>query len=306
MIDLRFAIRQLLKSPGFTALTVMTLALGIGMNTAIFSLINELFLRGLPFQEPERLVILEAEAKERNLERTADVGPALLAFPRWADGLLRISPRMPATGYILTGIGDPVQLLGANVTANYFETLGVKPIRGRLFLPEEEMKADVALVSANFWRKRLNSDPNVIGRSVTLERRCHDRSSVCCRTCRSSGPDANAEVWTAKPFDLPGLTPGAPDARRQFHARGRPDETRRDHRAGPCRAACHCNKVTAQQRPETRIIPGRPSCTPIIEDTTGDCARPLSPCFAAVGCGPAHRLQQCRQSAARSVHRPAP
>nr|MBA2623233.1 hypothetical protein [Chthoniobacterales bacterium] len=66
--DLRFALRQLLKSPGFTALTVITLALGIGMNTAIFSLINELFLRGLPFQEPNRIVVLEAEAKERNLE----------------------------------------------------------------------------------------------------------------------------------------------------------------------------------------------------------------------------------------------
>ena len=64
-------------------------------------------------------------------------------------------------GYILTGLGDPIQLLGADVTANYFDTLGVKPIRGRLFLPEEEMKADVALVSASFWRKRLNSDPNV-------------------------------------------------------------------------------------------------------------------------------------------------
>ncbi len=69
MIDLRFALRQLLKSPAFTLLAVITLALGIGMNTAIFSLINDLFLRGLPFAEPDRLVILQAEAKERNLEQ---------------------------------------------------------------------------------------------------------------------------------------------------------------------------------------------------------------------------------------------
>jgi hypothetical protein len=67
MIDLRFALRQLLKSPAFTTLAVVTLALGIGMNTAIFSLINDLFLKGLPFQDPDRLVVLEAEAKERNL-----------------------------------------------------------------------------------------------------------------------------------------------------------------------------------------------------------------------------------------------
>ena len=66
MIDLRFAFRQLLKSPAFTTLAVLTLALGIGMNTAIFSLINDLFLKGLPFQDPDRLVVLEAEAKERN------------------------------------------------------------------------------------------------------------------------------------------------------------------------------------------------------------------------------------------------
>ncbi|HEY8834229.1 MAG TPA: hypothetical protein VIM09_01495, partial [Chthoniobacterales bacterium] len=69
MIDLRFALRQLLKSPAFTLLAVITLALGIGMNTAIFSLINDLFLKGLPFQNPDRLVILQAEAKERNLEQ---------------------------------------------------------------------------------------------------------------------------------------------------------------------------------------------------------------------------------------------
>jgi ABC-type antimicrobial peptide transport system permease subunit len=161
MTDLRFVLRQLFKSPGFTLLTVLTLALGIGMNTAIFSLINELFLRGLPFQEPHRLVTIEAEAKERNLE---DLPMSVPRFWHFRDGQTVFSHFAADTGngYILTGMGEPIQLLGFNVTANYFETLGVKPIRGRLFLPDEEMKADVALVSASFWRKRLNSDPNVV------------------------------------------------------------------------------------------------------------------------------------------------
>ena len=167
MTDLRFAIRQLLKSPGFTALTVLTLALGIGMNTAIFSLINDLFLRGLPFEEPNRIVSIQAEAKDRKLEQLPMSVPR---FWQFRDGQTVFSNigADGGNGYILTGLGDPVQLNGSEVTANYFELLGVKPIRGRLFQPEEEMKADVALVSANFWRNRLGSDPNVIGRSVTL------------------------------------------------------------------------------------------------------------------------------------------
>src|SRR3712207_2554136 len=167
MNDLRFALRQLLKSPGFTALTVLTLALGIGMNTAIFSLVNELFLRGLPFKEPARILVLEAEAKERNL---TELPMSVPRFWHFRDGQTVFSSfaAEAGNGYIMTGMGDPIQLLGANVTANYFDTLGVKPIRGRHFLPEEEMKADVAVVSELFWKNRLNSDPNVLGRSVTL------------------------------------------------------------------------------------------------------------------------------------------
>jgi putative ABC transport system permease protein len=151
MIDLRFAIRQLLKSPAFTLLAVITLALGIGMNTAIFSLINDLFLKGLPFQDPDRLVILQAEAKERNLEQLPMSVPR---FWHYRDGQTVFSSFAAdaGMGYILTGLGDPVQLNGANTTANYFDTLGMHPILGRTFLPEEEMKADVALVSQNFWR----------------------------------------------------------------------------------------------------------------------------------------------------------
>src|SRR5436190_2059270 len=72
------------------------------------------------------------------------------------------------TGFIVTGLGDPIQLNGDNVTANYFHLLGVKPILGRLFRPDEEMKADVAVISEHFWQSRLAADPNVLGRSLTL------------------------------------------------------------------------------------------------------------------------------------------
>ena len=203
MTDLRFALRQLLKSPGFTALTVITLALGIGMNTAIFSLINDLFLRGLPYAEPDRLVVIEAEAKDRNLE---DLPMSVPRFWHFRDGQTAFTQLGASAfnGYILTGLGDPIQLFGSDVTANYFDLLGVKPIRGRLFTQEEEMKADVALVSNNFWRNRLNSDPQVVGRSITLNGVPTTIVGVLPKMPVSWwGP--NAEVWTAKPFQLAGL-----------------------------------------------------------------------------------------------------
>ena len=115
-------------------------------------------------------------------------------------------------------MGDPVQLNGSEVTANYFDLFGVKPIRGRLFLPQEEMKADVALVSANFWRNRLGSDPNVIGRSITLNGVAdHDRRRVAehaDRMVRTERGSLDDETVRARRTDA-----RTTHARRQFHAR---------------------------------------------------------------------------------------
>jgi len=204
MTDLRFAIRQLLKSPAFTLLAVITLALGIGMNTAIFSLINDLFLKGLPFEKPDQLVILQAEAKERNLEQLPMSVPR---FWHYRDGQTVFSSfgADSGMGYILTGQGDPVQLNGANTTANYFDTLGIHPIMGRNFLAEEEMKADVALVSQNFWRKHLNSDPQAIGRSITLNGVATTIVGVL-PPLPISWFGRDPDIFTVKPFQLPGLT----------------------------------------------------------------------------------------------------
>jgi predicted permease len=203
MTDLKFAIRQLLKTPGFSALTVLTLALGIGMNTAIFSLINDLFLRGLPFEKPDQIVVLQAEAKERNLTQLPMSVPRFWHF-RDGQTVFTELAADTGTGFIMTGNGDPIQLGGANVTANYFDLLGVKPLRGRLFLKEEEMNADVAVVSQNFWRNRLGSDPNVVGRSVNLNGVATTIVGVIPNMpIVWWGP--NTEVWTVKPFEFPGL-----------------------------------------------------------------------------------------------------
>src|SRR5438045_5241852 len=168
MTDLRFALRQLLKSPGFTLLALITLALGIGLNTAIFSLINDLFLRGLPFKDPERVVHMYSNARERKLLELAVSVPR---FQHYRDGQT-IFDGFGAENvlpFTLTGLGEPVQLFGGKVTSNYFDVLGVRPIRGRNFLPEVEETADVARVTENFGKKRMGGDPNVVGRSITLD-----------------------------------------------------------------------------------------------------------------------------------------
>ena len=202
--DIRFAFRQLLKSPGFTLLALITLALGIGLNTAIFSLINDLFLRGLPFKEPGRVLHMYSNAKDRNLLEIAVSAPR---YQHYRDGQTMFDGfggenTLPFT---LTGLGDPVQLFGGKVTSNYFDVLGVRPIRGRNFLPQEEDSADVAMVTENLWQKRMGGDANVIGRSITLDGVPHTIVGVLPNLPFSwTGP--NAEVWTTNPFVIPGFS----------------------------------------------------------------------------------------------------
>src|SRR5947199_1856718 len=202
--DLRFALGQLLKAPGFTLLALLTLALAIGLNTAIFSLINDLFLRGLSFKEPQRLVHMYSNARERNLLELAISVPR---FQHYRDGQT-VFDGLGAENifaFTLTGLGDPVQLFGGRVTVNYFDVLGVRPIRGRNFLPEEGDGADVAMVTENFWQKRMGGDVNVIGRSITLDAVSHTIVGVLPNLPFSwAGP--NAEIWTTKPFLIPGLS----------------------------------------------------------------------------------------------------
>src|SRR2546430_6342978 len=202
MTDLRFALRQLIKSPGFAFLAVITLALGIGLNTAIFSLIIDLFLRGLPFHQPERIVRIYGESRERELKQLPYSIPR---FWHYRDGQTVFSGMAADNGYAvtLTGLGEAVQVNAQTVTANYFDVLGVRPIRGRVFLPQEEMNANVVMISENFWRRRLGSDPAVLGRSITLNDVPLTIVGVVPNmTAAWVGPDL--EVFIAKPFDLPG------------------------------------------------------------------------------------------------------
>jgi putative ABC transport system permease protein len=204
MTDLRFALRQLIKSPGFTFLALITLALGIGLNTTIFSLINDLFLRGLPFDQPERVVHLFSGDKARD---RIDFPLSVPRFMHYREGQTLFSgiAAENGTAFTVTGLGDPFQILAFRATANYFDVLGVHPIRGRNFLPEEEESADVALVTENFWRKRLGGDPNVVGRSIALDGVSHTIVGVL-PNMPVSWVGLNTEVWTTKPYLVAGFS----------------------------------------------------------------------------------------------------
>ncbi|MGZ4982745.1 MAG: ABC transporter permease [Chthoniobacterales bacterium] len=203
MTDLRFALRQLFKSPGFTALALITLALGIGLNTAIFSLINDLFLRGLPFREPSRVLHVFSHAKDQRVDFP-------LSAPRYyhfRDGQTVFDGFAAENGSAatVTGLGDAFQVPIFKATANYFDVLGLRAIRGRTFLPEEEEGADVAIITERFWKSRLGSDPNVIGRALTLDGVTHTIVGMI-PTLPVSWTGPNADIWTTKPFIIPGFS----------------------------------------------------------------------------------------------------
>jgi putative ABC transport system permease protein len=172
MNDLRFAVRQLRKSPGFTTVAVLTLALGIGANTTMFTAINAVLLRPLPYSQPDRLVqILEAARRE---------SPSVVAYPDFLDWQqqTKLFAEMAAyqlAAFNLTGADESERVPGLRITANFFRTLGVKPALGRDFLAEEDEPGGsaVLLLSYRLWERRFGADPAVIGRSVPLDGRGH-------------------------------------------------------------------------------------------------------------------------------------
>ena len=203
MNDLKFALRQLRKSPAFTAIAIITLALGIGLNTAIFSLINDLFLRGLPFRQPSRVLHVFSHAKDQRV----DFPLSAPRFMHFRDGQTIFDGFAGENGLAatVTGVGDPFQVPIFKTTANYFDVLGVPVIRGRTFLAQEEEGADVAVVTERFWKSRLGGDPNVIGRGLTLDGVSHTIVGVI-PTLPVSWTGPNADIWTTKPFIIPGFS----------------------------------------------------------------------------------------------------
>jgi putative ABC transport system permease protein len=168
--DIRHAFRVLVTTPAFTALIVVVLGLGIGANTAIFSIVYGVLLKPLPFSDPSRLVVVQGV--HRGDEGNGDNA----AYPDFADWKLQATTIDPIAGYAtgaatMTGAGEATSIDAAFVTPELLPLLGVHPSAGRTFRPEDGIKraAPVALISENLWRRRFDADPFAVGRSVTLD-----------------------------------------------------------------------------------------------------------------------------------------
>jgi putative ABC transport system permease protein len=167
--DLRFALRQLLKHWGFTAIAVLTLALAIGATTAVISLVNALLIRPLPYREPQQLVLLLQHFKSQNLERIP-VSPAeFVDYETRAHSFEKLGA-FGYTNFNLAGEDRPERIAGATVAAGMLPLLGVSPIKGRLFEAEECKlgRDNVVIISARLWQRRFNSDPQIIGTKLLL------------------------------------------------------------------------------------------------------------------------------------------
>src|SRR5438270_11506280 len=172
MNDLRYVLRQLAKSPGFTAVAILTLALGIGANTAVFSLINALLVRPLPYQQPSRLVLIWERFATLGLDRIP-VSPAeYLALEKQFQRSTGLAP-FTFQRLKLAGGDVPERISGAAVSPSLFSLLQVEPIKGRTFAREEQGQGhdDIIVISDRLWKRRFNSDPALVGKSLLLNGR---------------------------------------------------------------------------------------------------------------------------------------
>jgi len=168
--DLRYGLRMLVRSPGFTVVAVATLALGIGANTALFSVINGVLLSPLPFPQPDQLVTLH-----ENKPNFEGGSVSYLNFRDWQRDNHTFSSLALARNYdfSLTGIGEAEQVSGEFISADFFSVLGVRPLIGRTFAEDEEQvgAGPVALIGAGLWRRKFSAASNILGKSITLDAR---------------------------------------------------------------------------------------------------------------------------------------
>ncbi|HEY6372632.1 MAG TPA: ABC transporter permease [Candidatus Sulfotelmatobacter sp.] len=167
--DLRYAVRQLRKSPGFAALAILTLALGIGANTAVFSVIDGVLLRPLPFREPDHLFAVWAESPEEKSIKTGASGPDFQDYREQNRSFEGLAELLPHFTYSLTGQGEPRNVICTGISYDFFPMLGVQPLLGRLYTQEEYHTDGVQVViSERFWKQQLGGDPHVLGRALYL------------------------------------------------------------------------------------------------------------------------------------------
>lgn len=195
--DVRYAFRVLSKSPGFTAIVILTLALGIGANTAIFSIVNGVLLRSLPYPQPRQLVDIAARSTQFDFFNLGLSMPDVkdIADPKsGATAFALIAPYQYASKEI-TGTGKPEKIQTGDVSKQWFDALGLAPLLGRTFSADDVAPAShTAVLSYHLWRERFASDPNVVGKTVTLDGQPYSIVGVMPERMAEAYP--NFELWT--------------------------------------------------------------------------------------------------------------
>jgi putative ABC transport system permease protein len=275
--DFRHGARLLAKAPGFAAAAILTVALGIGATSAMFSIVYGVILRPLPFQSPERLVAIWTTAPRLRLPRAPSGAANIRDWRAQNHAFEDIALVRPIANFNLVGEGEPQRLFGARISANLLPVLGVRPLLGRAFTEDEDEigHSDFVLLSYGLWQRRFGGDTRIVGRKVLLSGVPHEVVGVM-------GPDF---VYPGREFDLwTPLTINPDDYRTRMNygllavARLRPNVTL-------AQAQAEMNLIAARlerQYPEANHRIGA-EVAPLLEDTVAAVRKPLFVLLAAVG-----------------------
>jgi len=270
--DVRFAFRTLRRSPGFTTVAALTLALGIGASTAIFSVVNAAMLQRLPFLDPDRLVMVFERSP--NTPKPNVVNPR--NFLEWRDRnrSFQTIAASVETGSSLTGDGEPEQIDRLIVSDSFFPLLGIKPILGRWFTPQEGQAGGehAAILSAELWRRRYGGDPHILGRRIDVDH--IPRTIVGIMPPGFRFPQTSADIWTPLILD-------------RSDTAGRYLRTLARLRPGVSMASAQAdmNVLASQLQKERPDFDGKWGITvvPLREQIVGDMRTPLAILLGAVG-----------------------
>jgi predicted permease len=280
---LRYAVRQLLKSPGFTLVAILGLALGIGANVTLFSVVNSVLLRPLPYDEPERLVRLSSTNEENDLTRVGFSHPRYLEVQQRQEVFSDLA-FSAGNAFTLTGRGDPEQLVGLHASATLLPALGLEPLIGRNFSAEEDRPGGegVALISHAMWQQRFNRDPSILGQALTLDGAPYTIIGVLPEAA-TAFPLNQLQIWVPRPAEVPYLVPSQLNNGCycfQAIARLRPGVSLQQAREA-------MNVIAAGYRtasPSNIDAPSQIEIVPLLDDAVGAQRESYLLLFGAVGC----------------------
>jgi len=277
--DMRFGLRLLRKSPAWTAVMAATLALGIGLTTAIFSVVYGVVLRPLPYPEPGRLMALWTTSQNAGLGRSSVNGANWQDWRAQSKTFEDIALSRPVDNYNLTGEGPPERLVGGRASWNLPSVLGVRPFMGRVFTEEEtKSNARVTLLSYAFWGRRFGRDPNILGRKIQLNGMPFEVIGVM--PAEYQFPTKDVELWT--PLFL---SPGELEQRANFQyvsvGRLKPGVTQEQAQAD---MSAITRGIAERHPPSEGLSRYGALVLPLLTSTVGEIRATLYVLLAAVGC----------------------